>query len=110
MGTHLKAVRAPGWSVGSFPLALHSNISRKFSTRVATLQHALMGKPGMKGYKEKREKNNEAVRKSREKKREKEKLTKAELERVREENRMMEEQIHRLESNIEILKGGAMMK
>ena len=72
-----------------------------------------MGKPGLnggKGYEEKREKNNEAVRKSREKKREKEKLTKAELERVREENRSMEEQIHRLESNIEILKGGMTMK
>ena len=67
-----------------------------------------MGKPGLtesKGYDEKREKNNEAVRKSREKKREKEKLTMAELDRVREENRRMEEQIHRLESNIEILKG-----
>ena len=72
-----------------------------------------MGKPGVKGskgYDEKREKNNEAVRKSREKKKEKEKLTMAELERVREENRRMEEQIHQLESNIEILKGGAMME
>ena len=72
-----------------------------------------MGKPGLKGskgYDEKREKNNEAVRKSREKKKEKEKLTMAELERVREENRRMEEQIHQLESNIEILKGGVMMK
>merc|ERR1712222_96582 len=105
MGTHLKAVRAPGWSVGSFPLAQHCN-TWDFKLKCSFM----MGKPGMKGYEEKREKNNEAVRKSREKKREKEKLTKAELERVREENRMMEEQIHRLESNIEILKGGAMMK
>ena len=47
------------------------------------------------------------MRKAREKKREKEKVTKAELERVREENRGMEQQIHRLESNIEVLKSGA---
>ena len=67
----------------------------------------MMGKPG---YEEKREKNNEAVRKSREKKREKEKVTKAELERVRGENMRMEQEINRLESNLEILKGGVMMK
>ena len=69
-----------------------------------------LGVKGSKGYDKKREKNNEAVRKSREKKREKEKLTMAELERVREENRRMEEQIHQLESNIEILKEGTVMK
>merc|ERR1711933_47514 len=123
MGTHLKAAVASGWSVKHFPLTLSrfqralqyqrlgSGIFQEFSPLL--ISSFMMGKPGVKGskgYNEKREKNNEAVRKSREKKREKEKLTMAELERVREENRRMEEQIHQLESNIEILKEGAVMK
>merc|ERR1739842_20447 len=107
MGTHLRAANASGRPVEQHKLKVSNarcNISSKHSfykKSVHCRSWFTMGKPGLngsKGYEEKREKNNEAVRKSREKKREKEKLTKAELERVREENRSMEEQIHRLES------------
>jgi len=63
-----------------------------------------MPPPGTEEYKEKRDRNNVAVRKSREKTREKAKETVDRVSHLREENRMLEQQVEILSKELTILK------